>query len=267
MGSKTGLRIFKGATAIITGGASGIGKALAMELARRGCEVILADVQYELAKEAATQIKSRGGKASAKKVDVRDCEAVKAMVEETVRRTGRLDYMFNNAGASIGGEVKNYSIDDWNLVIDINLRGVTNGIQAAYPVMLKQGFGQIVNTSSMAGLVPTAGNTVYSATKYAVVGLSQSLRFEAALYGTPILDYQGEFSKSYLARPQLADVSETMRPISPELFARKVLPLIVKNKAIIVVPWSNRLAIGLARVFPGITGVVARMMIKKYTQR
>jgi NAD(P)-dependent dehydrogenase (short-subunit alcohol dehydrogenase family) len=148
MNTNNRLRVFEGATAIITGGASGIGKAIAMELSRHGCEVVLADVQYELAQEVASHIQSSGGKASAKKIDVRDFYAVKELVEMTVQRTGRLDYLFNNAGAGILGEVSNYSIEDWNLIIDINLRGQINGIQAAYPIMLKQKFGQIVNTSS-----------------------------------------------------------------------------------------------------------------------
>src|SRR5512139_3959380 len=96
------IRVFNGATAIVTGGASGIGQALAEELARRGCEVVLADLQIELAQEVVSGINASGGKASATKVDVRDFPAMKQLVQDTVERSGRLDYIFNNAGISIG---------------------------------------------------------------------------------------------------------------------------------------------------------------------
>ncbi|OHD66479.1 MAG: hypothetical protein A2176_03810 [Spirochaetes bacterium RBG_13_51_14] len=280
MDTNIGLRIFKGATAIITGGASGIGKAIAMELSRRGCEVVLADVQHGLAQEVASHIQSSGGKASAKKIDVRDFHAVKELVEETAQRTGRLDYMFNNAGAAIIGEVSDYSIEDWNLIIDINLRGEINGIQAAYQVMLKQKFGQIVNTSSLVGLTPSPGNTVYSATKHALVGLSQSLRVEAALHGirinvvcpgvvrTPMM-HGGGFNKSYfnMSPEQVADMFEKMRPMDVDLFAKKVLRLIAKDKGIIIVPSSNKIFIGLYKFFPETIIILLKIATKRFIKK
>ena len=180
------IRIFDRATAVVTGGASGIGRGLAEELAERGCEVVLADRQIEPAKEVASTICASGGKAKAAKIDVTDFMAVEQLVQETVERTGRLDYIFNNAGIAIGGNVKHYGIADWNQVIDVNLRGVTNGVQAAYAIMLKQGFGHIINTASLAGIMPTPGSVGYATTKYAVVGLSVSLRAEAAQMGVRV---------------------------------------------------------------------------------
>ena len=91
--------------------------------------------------------------------------------------------MFNNAGIAIGGSAHDYGIQEWNQIIDVNLRGVVNGVQAAYCIMIKQGFGHIVNTASITGLMPTPGQVAYSMTKHAVVGLSLSLRAEAALLG------------------------------------------------------------------------------------
>jgi NAD(P)-dependent dehydrogenase (short-subunit alcohol dehydrogenase family) len=169
MQSDKNIRIFDGATAIVTGAASGIGRALAEELAKRGCEVILADLQVELAEEIASEINNSGGKAKAIKVDVTYFPAMEQFIQETVRRTGRLDYIFNNAGIVIGGYVNHYGIEDWNRVVDVNLRGVINGIQAAYKIMVQQGFGHIVNTASMAGLMPGPGNVPYTTTKHAVV--------------------------------------------------------------------------------------------------
>ena len=96
------IRIFDGATAVVSGGASGIGRGLGEELAKRGCEVVLADRQIKLAEEVASKVCDSGGKAKAVKVDVTDFDAVEQLVQETVERTGRLDYIFNNAGIAIG---------------------------------------------------------------------------------------------------------------------------------------------------------------------
>lgn len=266
MASKSTLRIFAGATAIITGGASGIGRALAEELAKRGGEVILADLQIELAKEVASEIQASGSKAAAVKLDVADFSAVEQLVRETVKRTGRLDYMFNNAGIGIGGDLNHYGINDWNYILDVNLRGVIHGVQAAYQVMLAQGFGHIVNTASLAGLMPSPGVVSYATTKYAVVGLSQSLRAAAAPLGirvsvfcpgfvrTAILSGGGKYGRvlrgmSPDQERSLREVIEGFKPMPPNTFARKALDLVAKNKAIIVVPsrwklfwWLNRLS-------------------------
>jgi NAD(P)-dependent dehydrogenase (short-subunit alcohol dehydrogenase family) len=263
MQSNKTIRIFDGATAIVTGGASGIGRGLAEELARRGCEVVLADLQVELAEEVASGIRVSGGKAQAVKIDVADFPAMEQLVRETVKSTGRLDYMFNNAGIVIGGYVNQYTIEDWNQVVDINLRGVINGIQATYQIMMKQGFGHIINTASMAGFMVGPGNVAYTTTKYAVVGLSKSLRAEAAHMGirvsvlcpgvirTPILEGGGKYGKMLIDIPpkELQRMLGRLRPMSPNLFAKKVLKSVAQNKAIIIVPswwkviwWINRLS-------------------------
>lgn len=248
------LRIFSGATAIITGGASGIGRALAKALSKRGCETVLADLQIELAEEVASGIRARGGKATAVKTDVTDFTSVEQLVKETVKRTGRLDYIFNNAGIGIGGNVSDYGINDWNYIVSVNLGSVINGVQAAYPVMVNQGFGHIVNTASMAGLMPSPGNTAYATTKYALVGLSQSLRGEASRHGvrvsvlcpgvirTPILE-GGKYGKMLveISPEKMRRFWEKLKPMAPDLFAEKVLTMVARNKPIIIVPsWWKR---------------------------
>ena len=112
------LRAFEGAVAVITGGASGIGKALAEALAERGCEVIVADLQTGLAEEAVGALRARGARATAAHLDVTDFSEVSRLVQETVGRCGRLDYMFNNAGIGILGEVRDHTIADWYRIID-----------------------------------------------------------------------------------------------------------------------------------------------------
>ena len=180
-----GLRTFDGGVAIVTGAASGIGRAISEALAQRGCQVVLADIEFDDAEAAAAQIREKGGRASARHLDVCDFAAVSELVTETMEKLGRIDYIFNNAGIVVAGEVANYTIDAWQRVIAVNLGGVVNGVQAAYPAMIRQGFGHIVNTASMAGLVISAG-VGYTATKYAVVGLSRALRIEAEVRGVRV---------------------------------------------------------------------------------
>jgi short-subunit dehydrogenase len=261
------IRIFKRATAIVTGGASGIGRGLAEELAKRGCEVILADRQIELADKVASKIWASGGKATAVEVDVTDFMAVEQLVQKTVEHTGRLDYMFNNAGIGIGGNVNHFCIEDWNQMLDVNLRGVINGVQAAHKIMMAQGFGHIVNTASLAGLTPSPGNVAYAATKHAVVGLSNSLRAEAAQLGvrvsvlcpgfvrTAILEGGGKYGKMLIdlspeQHCQMLELIEKFKPISPHVFAKKALNSVAKNKAIIVVPAWWKLVWWMNRLFP-----------------
>ena len=130
------LRVFKHATAIITGGASGIGRTMALELVSRGCTVVLADRQIALAEELAASIVASGGNAWARELNVCDYPAFQALVDETVAKTGRIDYLFNNAGIAVGGMTHELEVRDWDMSVDVNIRGVTNGVQACYKLMV-----------------------------------------------------------------------------------------------------------------------------------
>ncbi len=271
------LRVFDGATAIITGGASGIGRALGGELAKRGSEVVLADLQIELAEEVASGIRDAGGKATALKLDVTDFSAVESLLREVVERTGGLDFMFNNAGITIAGPIRLHAIEDWNRIIDVNLRGVVNGVQAAYQIMLKQGFGHIVNTASTGGLVPNVISPSYTTTKYAVIGLSRVLRAEAAAEGirvsvlcpgfvrTPMLE-GGKYGKTLMElspeqERELRDSFEKLKPMPPDTFAGKALDAIAKNKAIIVEPSWWKLLWWIDRLSPQLTMLQLRKQV------
>ncbi|MDJ0755132.1 MAG: SDR family NAD(P)-dependent oxidoreductase [Ardenticatenaceae bacterium] len=271
------LRVFDGATAIITGGASGIGRALGGELAKRGSEVVLADLQIELAEEVASGIRDAGGKATALKLDVTDFSAVESLLREVVERTGGLDFMFNNAGITIAGPIRLHAIEDWNRIIDVNLRGVVNGVQAAYQIMLDQGFGHIVNTASTGGLVPNVISPSYTTTKYAVIGLSRVLRAEAAAEGirvsvlcpgfvrTPMLE-GGKYGKTLMdlspeQERELRDSFEKLKPMPPDTFAGKALDAIAKNKAIIVEPSWWKLLWWIDRLSPQLTMLQLRKQV------
>jgi NAD(P)-dependent dehydrogenase (short-subunit alcohol dehydrogenase family) len=257
------LRTFAGAVAIVTGGASGIGRALGEALAKRGARVVLADVQVYLVEEVADRIRAGGGQATAENLDVTDFAATSRLVQNTYQSAGRLDYLFNIAGIGIVGEARYYELDDWYRILDVNLRGVVHGVQAAYPIMLRQGFGHIVNMASGAGLWPSPFVVGYCTTKHAVVGLSTSLRIEAVAAGvrvsvlcpgavrTPALTCESRYGKVLPPIPPevLRRLVERQRPMSPERFAEQALRAVAKNRAIIVIPtwwrivwWLNRLS-------------------------
>lgn len=264
------LRIYKEATVVITGGASGIGRAMAKEVAKRGGYVILADLQLELAQEVAEAIRQAGGKADAAQLDVTDFAAVERLLQETHARTGRLDYMFNNAGIAVISNASLHRIEDWNRTIAVNLQGVVNGVQAAYQIMLKQGFGHIINTASFAGVVPAPNLVAYAATKHAVVGLSKSLRIEAAPLGvrvsvlcpgfirTPILE-GGKYGKLVeMDRKQMDQMWRWVKPMSPQVFAVKAIDAIAKNKPIIVLPGWYKLLWWFDRISPTLLMFIAQ---------
>ncbi len=261
------LRVFDGGVALITGGASGIGKAIGEAIAKRGATTILADRDHADAGNVAEEIQRGGGKAEAAALDVTDAEAFAAVAAKAKADHGRIDYLFNNAGIAIGGAVEDYETNTWDRVFDVNIRGVAYGVQAVYATMREQGFGHIINTASMAGLGPMPMAVSYCASKHAVVGLSQSLRIEAAEFGvrvsvlcpgairTPILVDGGKHGHTVTPIPADLQIKqwEQARPMAPATFAEKVLDDTARNPAVIIVPhwWKwiwrlNRLSPSLA---------------------
>jgi NAD(P)-dependent dehydrogenase (short-subunit alcohol dehydrogenase family) len=271
------IRSYQGAVAVITGGASGIGRALGEALARRGADVVLADLQSELAEQVANGIRGAGGKATAAALDVRDFAAFDGLVREVTSSRGRLDYWFNNAGIGIGGRVQFYGAQNWDRVIDVNIRGVTNGVQAAYSTMLRQGFGHIVNTASLAALMPTPGLVSYGMSKHAVLGLSTSLRAEAAGAGvrvsvlcpgvirTPALEWGKYHEALEEMQPEVQRrIIERLRPMAPAVFADAALRAIARDKAIIIIPARWKAVWWINRISPSLGLFLAR---KTYERR
>jgi NAD(P)-dependent dehydrogenase (short-subunit alcohol dehydrogenase family) len=257
----------EGKVAIVTGGASGIGKALGEELAARGAHVVLADRQIDLARGVAAAIEARGGKADAAELDVRDLSAFEHVVVEAVRRLGRVDFMFNNAGIAVGGEIDALLPEDWDDVFDVNVRGVANGVQAVYPVMIEQRSGHIVNTASVAGLVAAPGQASYNASKHAVVGLTKVLRMEAKRHGvrasvlcpgairTPIFTggRYGRIRVDGVTDEKILEGWERARPMAPEDFAKRAVTRVLRNEAIIVLPWWWKAFWYLDRLSPSLS--------------
>ena len=272
----SGIRTYEGAVALISGGASGIGAALARALVAKGARVVLADRQPDLGKQVAEGL---GEKARAVQLDVREAGAYAAVAADVMEHEGRIDYFFNNAGIGIGGLFEDHELDDWRYIVDVNLMGVVYGVSAVYPILLKQGFGHIVNTASMAGRVATPGLSAYCATKHAVVGLSRSLRVEARSRGvrvsvfcpgvirTEILNDGGVFGK--FAGGMTGDLDEEQleraRPMDVDAFAKAALSRVARNDEIIVLPKMWKYFDGLYRFIPGILGwLMARRFFKEY---
>lgn len=171
---------FSGRTAVVTGGASGIGLAMARSLAREGMRVALLDVEGGALATAAAQVDG----AHPIVADVSSRDAMVAAAAETVARFGRVDVLCNNAGVSVAGTVDRMQASDWEWVLGVNLLGVVNGLHAFLPHLRAHGEGgHVVNTASVAGLVADPAMSVYVASKFAVVGLSEAIRPELAPYG------------------------------------------------------------------------------------
>ena len=264
--------IFQDKIAIVTGSASGIGRALGEELARRGAIVVMADVQTKQLEEVVDSITSSGHRVKAVMLDVADFDAVKALVDDTVKEYGRLDYIFNNAGIAIGGEVRDCSIDDWRKVIEVDLYGVVHGVHAAYPIMVEQGFGHIINTASIEGLVPFPGTISYVASKYGVVGLSNALRVEGADLGVKVSVVCPGYIKTAIFhtskmikidRQKILESLPERLGITPEECASVILRGVERNKATIVVTGMAKVLWILQRICPGLILWMMRRNIKK----
>jgi len=261
------IRTYKEAVALITGAGSGLGRALAVELARRGASLHLSDVNSEGLEQTASSARSVGGTVQTDRLDVRNAAAVR----QWVHAPARVDYVFNNAGISgVSGLTDRYAPSDWETILDINLVGVVNGVHAAYSVMVRQGFGHIVNTASLAGLIPFPTALPYSAVKHAVVGLSKSLRVEAASKGirvsalcpgvirTPILASGDMRGCEQVSVERKLKAWEPLKPIDPEPWARETLDRVARNEALVIVPRTARTAATLFRLFPALGERISR---------
>lgn len=167
-----------GKVIVITGASSGIGEATAQLLAERGARVVLGARRGERLVALAAEINAKGGQARQRVVDVTDLASVEAFLAFAQQEFGRVDVVVNNAGVMPLSTLDALKIDEWNRMIDVNIRGVLHGIAAGLPIMKRQGFGHFVNLSSIGGhaVYPTAA--VYCATKYAVLAISEGLRQE-----------------------------------------------------------------------------------------
>ena len=259
--------------ALVTGGASGLGRALCELLAADGALAIVSDINIAKAGEVAATIRQRGWRAEAVLLDVSREADVQQAVANVMAAHGRLDYMFNNAAITIVGELRDGNFADFRRVVDVNLFGVVQCTMSAYGVMLQQGFGHIVNVSSMTGLMPTPILTAYSTTKWAIVGFSTSLRAEAAALGVKVSvacpglvrTDMGEHNVYWNVRKEdhLAQLPWRWM-IGPDQAAEAILRGVLRNQEIIVFPFSVRVGWWIHRACPWIFAPLMRGMLKRF---
>jgi len=200
---------------VITGAASGIGEACAALFAKNGARVVLADIDLQKAEEVAEEIQKKGGKSFPIKMDVTNFQEVESKLQKVVDKFGQIDIMVNNAGVmnQMRAPTAEHSFEDWDNVIAINQTGVFYCLKACLKHMMHQGYGSIVNMASLAGLKASGNNLAYSASKFAVVGMTKSAALEYGPYNIRI----NAVCPSYTQTPMLDTVVEKQPGIDKKL--------------------------------------------------
>jgi NAD(P)-dependent dehydrogenase (short-subunit alcohol dehydrogenase family) len=177
---------FHGKVAAITGAGSGLGRALALELAHRGCRVALSDIDATGLAATAQQVRAAGGEATTAQVDVADRAAVQAWADDCGGRHGQVNLLFNNAGVALAAPAESVRAEDFAWIMGINFWGVVHGTQAFMPHLRASGDGHVVNISSVFGIIAMPTQSAYNASKFAVRGYTEALRMELELEGAPV---------------------------------------------------------------------------------
>jgi 3-oxoacyl-[acyl-carrier protein] reductase len=223
--------------AIVTGGAQGIGKAVAFQLAEQGASIVVGDINEEAARQTAADIEGKGWRAISVKVDVGDVNSVNQLIERTLASFSRIDILINNAGITRDNLLIRMGDEDWDAVMKVNLKGVFNCTRAAAKVMMKQRSGRIVSISSIVGLIGNPGQSNYAAAKAGIIGLTKSVARELAPRGITV----NAIAPGYIETNMTADLPQKAkdaflsavplgRPGSPEDVA-KVVAFLVSDDA------------------------------------
>jgi NAD(P)-dependent dehydrogenase (short-subunit alcohol dehydrogenase family) len=235
--------------AVVTGGGSGIGRALVDVFAREGARVVVADIEEARAVEAADAVRARGGVALAVQTDVTDLAQVTALADRAFAELGAVDVLCNNAGVALWGGLEHATHRDWQWVLGVNLWGVIHGLEAFLPRMVaSKRRGHVVNTASMAGIVATRGLGIYNTSKYAVVGLSETLAKDLAPHGIGVsvlcpMGVATSIRDSHRNRPadlrnERADHADPVTldgdTLAPGVVAEMVLSAILENRLYVI---------------------------------
>lgn len=235
---------FRDKGCLVTGAASGIGFAVSEALLKVGAAVFMADRDEKMLASAVEQLGVHAGRAHSAPADVTKQEQVRQVIEDAASRHGRLDVLFNNAGVGGTMPIGDATLAHWRRIVDINLWGVIYGIDAALPIMRRQGGGHIVNTASIAGLIPFPYQALYCATKYAVAGLSESLRFELGAEGIHVSAVcPGDVATRIYGTPIIGEAVEVKPPdnaIPAEEAAQIILAGVANKEGIIAFPEPAR---------------------------
>lgn len=234
---------FENGVAVVTGGASGLGKAFAEEAARRGMRVVIADVEAEAMDGVVGDLRARGAVAIGVQTDVTDAASVEALADRVTHDFGPVNLLFNNAGVASGGPIWESTEKDWQWLFDVNVYGVANGVRTFVPLMLKAAAsdssyqGCIVNIASMAGLVTAPGMGIYAVSKHAVIALSECLYHDLQLVGEQVCTsvlcpsyVNTNINQSFRNRPQ--DLANDSGPTKAQLATQAISSRDLANGAL-----------------------------------
>ena len=251
----------KGRTAIITGAGSGIGRALALNLAKKGAKLALSDIDTDGLAETARQAQAFGAHVKSDRLDVAEREAVLAYADDVVAHFGHVNQVYNNAGIAYNGNVEKSEFKDIERIIDVDFWGVVNGTKAFLPHVIASGDGHIINISSVFGLIAVPGQSAYNAAKFAVRGFTEALRQEMLVGKHPVkvtCVHPGGI-KTAVARNATVASDQDLKTFadffdkrlafhSPEMAATTIVKGVAKGHARVVVGWDAKALDWLARI-------------------
>jgi NAD(P)-dependent dehydrogenase (short-subunit alcohol dehydrogenase family) len=269
-----------GKTACVTGAGSGIGRATVLELAQRGCDLALCDLDEAGLAETAERARALGRRVHAARVDVADVAQMKGFADAALAALGRIDLLVNNAGIAVGGAFVDVPLDEFAKVVNVNLMGVVHGCHVFLPRMIAQRTGgHVVNVASMAGYVAGPGSTSYTASKFAVIGFSESLRAELrehaigvtalcpGIINTPIIRTSRTYGAA--ASPEYRERGARLferRNYGPERVAHALLKAVSKNRLIAPVTPEAWVAYWIKRLFPWLIWLGSRASARNLRQ-
>jgi short-subunit dehydrogenase len=251
-----------------------LGAALVEIFARSGANVIIIDIDKAQAEQLIISLATEGVKhtPSFYEANVADLRHIESLLVDIAKSKGSLDVMINNAAILVAGDARDMDIDLFRKTVDINLMGVAGGSLAAYKIMAKQGYGKIVNVSSMCGILSSPLYTAYSASKHGVVGLSKALREEGRSLGVDVMvACPGNIktsifdSGSVINAPKVEVFKDSaLSAITADAAAKKIIMGMVKNNGIIVFPWYSKILFFLERIHPLLIYPLHKVVLRNF---
>jgi len=267
---------FEAKVAVITGAGSGIGRALALNLATKGAKLALSDIDTEGLTETVRQAEALGAQVKSDRLNVAEREAVLAYADAVVAYFGEVHQVYNNAGIAYNGDVENSEFKDIERIIDVDFWGVVNGTKAFLPHLIASGDGHVVNISSLFGLIAVPGQSAYNAAKFAVRGFTEALRQEMLVAKHPVkvtCVHPGGIKTAVARNATVADGQDAqsfaeffdkhMAIHTPEMAADTIINAVRKGRARVVVGWEAKALDVLARIIgPGYQRIIATAVSK-----